>query len=314
MNTNFGKVAVLMGGNSSEREISLISGQAILNSLLRSGVDAVGIDTVKGVSQLLASHFDRVFIALHGRGGEDGTMQGLLEILGRPYTGSGVLGSALAMDKYRTKQVWRSLGLPTPDSTLLTAHSNFSEVVAQLRLPIMVKPALEGSSVGITKVTHLDQLQPAWQQAHQYGVQVLAERYITGKEYTAAILGDQLLPLIRLETPRDFYDYQAKYRDTDTAYLCPCGLTASAEQTLQNLARQAFLAINGHGWGRVDFKCDETGSPWLLEVNTVPGMTDHSLVPMAAKAAGINFDELVLRILATAESPGLKAESRQRGK
>lgn len=300
MNTNFGKVAVLLGGTSSEREVSLISGQAVLNSLLRSGVNAVGIDTAQGVAPLIQGHFDRAFIILHGRGGEDGTMQGLLELLKIPYTGTRMLGSALAMDKYRTKLIWDSLDLPTPEFVLLTADTDFAQVVAQLGLPIMVKPALEGSSVGITKVTHPDHLQAAWQNAFQYGATVLAERYIVGTEYTATILDDQAMPLIKLETPRDFYDYEAKYKDSQTSYICPCGLSPVQEQAIQTLAKQAFEAVDARGWGRVDLRCDETGQPWLLEVNTVPGMTDHSLVPMAAKAAGINFDQLVLRILATA--------------
>lgn len=300
MNNNFGKVAVLYGGTSSEREISLRSGQAVLNSLLRSKIDAVGIDTAQPLNQLLEGPYDRIFIALHGRGGEDGTIQGLLESLNLPYTGSKVLGSALAMDKYRTKLVWQALGLPTAKATLLTADSDFNQIITQLGLPLMVKPALEGSSVGITKVTRPEDLPMAWRQAAQNGSPVLAEYYLSGHEYTVAILEDRALPVIRLETPRDFYDYEAKYTDHRTSYICPCGLTPTAEQSLQDLARQAFTAVNGHGWGRIDLRCDAQGMPSLLEVNTIPGMTDHSLVPMAAKAAGISFDQLVLTILATA--------------
>jgi len=300
MTKNFGKVAVLYGGVSSEREISLLSGQAVLASLLRSGIEARGIDTSRELlTQLTQIHFDRAFIALHGRGGEDGTIQGLLEHLGIPYTGSGVLGSAVAMDKYRTKLLWQGGGLPTPPWLLLSASTSFEEVVNQLGLPVMVKPALEGSSVGITKVMDRQDFPKAWQSARQWGAQVMAERYLGGAEYTVAILQDLPLPLIRLETPRGFYDFEAKYRDSQTAYICPCGLAAAEEQAMQNLAKQAFLAVGGSGWGRVDLKCDETGRPWLLEVNTIPGMTDHSLVPMAAKAAGLSFDELVLRILAS---------------
>lgn len=300
MNNNFGKVAVLYGGKSSEREISLLSGQAVLNSLLRSKIDAVGIDTAQPLNQLLEGQFDRIFIALHGRGGEDGTIQGLLETFNLPYTGSKVLGSALAMDKHRTKLIWQALGLPTAQATLLTADCDPNQVVAQLGLPLMVKPVLEGSSVGITKVTRPEEIPAAWRKAAQNGSPVLAEPYLSGHEYTVAILEDRALPVIRLETPRDFYDYEAKYTDHRTSYICPCGLTPTAEQSLQDLALRAFTAVNGHGWGRIDLRCDAQGLPLLLEVNTIPGMTDHSLVPMAAKAAGIGFDQLVLTILATA--------------
>lgn len=301
MITDFGKVAVLMGGNSAEREISLKSGRAVLAALLRQGIDAVMIDTAnEWLSQLTTYRFDRVFIALHGRGGEDGVIQGLLDSIGLPYTGSGVLGAALAMDKYRTKLIWQGSGLPTPPSQLLTHKLDLNQIVEKLGLPLMVKPVLEGSSVGMSKVNRREELESAWETAAQYHCDVLVERYITGPEYTASILNDVVLPLIRLETPRDFYDFAAKYHDPHTTYICPCGLPPDQEQSLQQLAKQAFLAINASGWGRVDFICDQTGQPWLLEVNTVPGMTDHSLVPMAAKTAGIAFDELVLRILATA--------------
>jgi len=298
MKKDFGKVAVLMGGNSAEREVSLKSGQAILDALLRQGVDALGIDTAHDiVAQLTKTQIDRVFIALHGRGGEDGTIQGLLEHLGLPYTGSGVLGSALAMDKYRTKQLWQGLGLPTPASVLLHADSDFSQVVAQVGLPLMVKPVLEGSSVGISKVTTVNELAQAVETALEFDCLVIAEHFVSGIEYTAAILQETVFPLIRLETPRDFYDFTAKYSDNKTSYICPCGLPAEQEQALQNLAKQAFLSIGAFGWGRVDFIVDSAGQAWLLEVNTIPGMTDHSLVPKAAQVAGINFDELILRIL-----------------
>ncbi len=298
MHTKFGKVAVLMGGKSAEREISLQSGKAVLQALLNQGIDAEGIDTNNDFVKKLEK-FDRVFIALHGRGGEDGTIQGLLELLKIPYTGSGVLGSALALDKYRTKQIWQSLGLPTPKSSIVNVDSNFTELVEQLGLPIMVKPILEGSSVGMAKVNKIDELANAVTIATQYNCPVIAETYIKGNEYTAAILNNSVLPMIRLETPRGFYDFNAKYSDdSETKYICPCGLSNSQEQTLQNIMMQAFLAIGANGWGRVDFICDKLGQPWLLEVNTVPGMTNHSLVPMAAKQAGINFDELVLNILA----------------
>ncbi|OQW95723.1 MAG: D-alanine--D-alanine ligase [Beggiatoa sp. IS2] len=300
MNKEFGKVAVLMGGNSAEREVSLKSGQAVLAALIRRGVDAVGIDAKQPlIAQLTATRFDRVFIALHGRGGEDGVVQGLLESLNLPYSGSGVLGSALAMDKRRTKQIWQGNHLPTPPFTILRQQSDLAQVASVVGFPMMLKPALEGSSIGITKVNQLEELESAWQISAQFNCEVIAERFVKGKEYTAAILQETALPLIRLETPRTFYDYTAKYTDSGTAYICPCGLTPAREQVLQELAMQAFLAVGARGWGRVDFICDEQDQPWLLEVNTIPGMTDHSLVPMAAKVAGLSFDELVVRILAT---------------
>jgi D-alanine-D-alanine ligase len=302
MTTEFGKVAVLMGGKSAEREISNLTGQAILTALLAKDIDAVGIDTAHPafITHLTETPFDRVFIALHGRGGEDGTVQGLLEQIGISYTGSGVLGSALAMDKYRTKQIWAATGLPTPPYCNVFPDSDMAQIAEQLGLPIMIKPVLEGSSLGMTKVNHIDKLAEAVEIAAQYNCDVMAEHYIKGLEYTAAIVHNTNLPLIRLETPRDFYDFTAKYSDTKTSYICPCGLPPAQEKALTTLACQAFSSIGGSGWGRVDFLCDESGQPWLIEANTVPGMTDHSLVPMAAKTAGINFEELVLRILATA--------------
>lgn len=300
-NKNFGKVAVLMGGHSAEREVSLKSGRAVLTALLNKGVDAVGIDTAEGILQpLTRDRFDCVFIALHGRLGEDGVVQGLLEVLGLPYTGSGVLGSALAMDKLRTKQLWQGVGIPTPPWMCLEETTDFSQVVDKLGLPLVVKPVLEGSSIGVTKVYNREQMSQAWQTASACHSVVIAERFIAGAEYTAAILGTDALPLIKLETPRDFYDYTAKYHDNQTVYLCPCGLPAVEEQRLQQLAYQAFQAVGAKGWGRVDVICDQDGQPWFLEVNTIPGMTDHSLVPMAARVAGIDFEELVLKILATA--------------
>jgi len=296
----YGKVAVLMGGSSAERDISLRSGQAVLAALLRQRIDAVAIDTqTEAIQQLLAVQPDRVFIILHGRGGEDGVIQGALEALGLPYTGSGLVASALAMDKHLTKQIWQGQQLPTPAACTLHADSDWAAVVAQLGLPLMVKPACEGSSVGMSKVEALAQLAPAWQVAAQYDKQIFAESWIKGQEYTASILGDQVLPLIRLETPRRFYDFAAKYTEHTTAYICPCGLPAEQEAALQRLAWQAFSSLGATGWGRVDLMLDQQGQAWLLEVNTVPGMTDHSLVPMAAKAAGLDFDALVLRILDT---------------
>jgi D-alanine-D-alanine ligase len=295
----FGKVAVLMGGWSAEREISLISGRAVLDALTRAGVDAHGIDAGRDViSVLQQGGFERAFIALHGRGGEDGVIQGALELIGMPYTGSGVMGSAIAMDKLVTKRLWRGAGLPTPDYQVLAADSDWSVVTSGLGMPLIVKPALEGSSIGMSKVESLDGLEQAWRQAKDCGGAVFAERWIVGDEYTAAILGDEVLPLIRLETPRTFYDFEAKYKAETTRYHCPCGLEEAVEQRLRNLALQAFQCIGASGWGRVDLMVDRVGVPWLIEVNTVPGMTDHSLVPMAGRVAGMDFEQLVLRILA----------------
>ncbi len=296
----FGKVAVLMGGHSAEREVSLRSGQAVLQALQRCGVDAQGIDVGKDILTVLQqASFDRAFIALHGRGGEDGVLQGALEVMGLPYTGSGVLGCALGMDKLASKHVWRGAGLPTPDYLLLEPGFDAEEVAAHLGLPCIVKPALEGSSVGITKVERLAHFARAYQEASACGGPVFAERWIAGMELTAALLGDQALPLIRLETPHAFYDYEAKYHSNATQYHCPAGLPAAQEESLRALARKAFKVAGGAGWGRVDLMLDASGQPWLIEINSVPGMTDHSLVPMAAKAAGIDFDTLVLQILAS---------------
>ncbi|NIP73400.1 MAG: D-alanine--D-alanine ligase [Gammaproteobacteria bacterium] len=296
----FGKVAVLMGGCSAEREISLKSGAAVLAALVRSGVDAHGVDAQGDVlDRLRCERFDRAFIMLHGRGGEDGVIQGALEQIGLPYTGSGVLGSALGMDKLRCKLLWAGAGLPTPEFALLREGEDHGAVVEGLGLPLIVKPVHEGSSIGMSRVERADELHGAWTQARRYDREVIAERWVHGAEYTATILGDQDPPLIRLETPREFYDFEAKYEAGTTRYVCPCGLPGEQEHALQDLARQAFDAAGASGWGRVDFLLDEQGSPWLIEVNTVPGMTDHSLVPIAARAAGIDFDALVLRILET---------------
>jgi D-alanine-D-alanine ligase len=297
--SDFGKVAVLMGGDSAEREISLRSGAAVLTALQQRGVDAHGIDVGADLLQrLTTSGFDRAFIILHGRGGEDGVIQGALERIGLPYTGSGVLGSALGMDKYRTKALWRGLDLPTPESVLIRDAADL-EAAGSLGFPLMIKPSREGSSIGMTKVEDTQQLQQAWETARRYDASVLAECWIIGREYTAALLQGEALPLIRLETPHTFYDYAAKYNADTTRYHCPCGLAPSQEAELQALSLQAFEAVGADGWGRVDLMLDEQQRPWLIEVNTVPGMTDHSLVPMSARAAGIEFDELVLRILAT---------------
>lgn len=297
----FGRVAVLMGGTAAEREVSLKSGKAVLQALQRQGVDSVGIDVVDStvLDQLRSGGFDRVFIILHGRGGEDGVMQGALETLGLPYTGSGVLGSALGMDKVRTKQVWQSAGLPTPAFRVVSEVRDVLVAGEALGFPLMVKPAHEGSSIGMSKVERAADLETAYHAAARYDSAVLLEAWVTGKEYTAGMLGEQALPLIRLETPRSFYDYEAKYRANDTKYHCPCGLPEADELALRMLAQRAFKAVGAHGWGRVDLMCDNDGKPYLIEVNTVPGMTDHSLVPMAARAADIEFDQLVLRILET---------------
>lgn len=296
--SHLGRVAVLMGGESAERAISIKSGEAVLAALLRRGVDAVGIDAGRDVlEKLTRGNFDRAFIALHGRGGEDGTLQGGLEILGLPYTGSGVLGSALGMDKYRAKQLWAGMGFPTPAFRILTAETDFDGVVEELGLPLAVKPSREGSSIGITRVDQPTALATAYAKAAILDPEVIAERWIVGREYTVGLLGEMALPVIELEVAHGFYDYHAKYEANDTIYRVPCGLSKEKEVTLQRLAVRAFAALGCGGWGRVDIMCDVAGSPWLLEVNTAPGMTDHSLVPMAARAAGLEFDELVIRIL-----------------
>jgi D-alanine-D-alanine ligase len=294
----FGRVAVLLGGTSAEREVSLNSGNAVLEGLRRKGVDAHGIDIREpaDVIGLVEQGFERAFIVLHGRGGEDGQIQGALQILGIPYTGSGVMGSAIAMDKYRSKLVWKGLGMPTPPFHVLREEADLA-IAAALGFPLMIKPAHEGSSVGMSKVNDDSQLDAAWQEARKYDGLVIAEKWITGSEYTAGVLDGEPLPMIRLETPREFYDYDAKYRSGDTGYHIPCGLDESKEAEGQDIALQACEAIGVSGWGRVDLMMDEDGNFWLIEVNTVPGMTDHSLVPMAARAKGMDFDELVYRIL-----------------
>ena len=295
---DFGKVAVLLGGRSAERVVSLKSGAMVLNALRQRGVDAHPFDPQQhDLAALIAEKFDHVFIALHGRYGEDGTIQGALELLGIPYTGSGVLASALAMDKWRTKLVWQAAGIPTPRYELLTAASDFPAVLARLGLPLMVKPANEGSSIGMSKVRAGSSLEEAYALAANYDSVVLAEQFIDGVELTAAVLGDVALPLIRLETPREFYDYEAKYVANDTRYIVPCGLPADAEAALQQQVLAAFNALGCRGWGRVDLMLDAAGKPWFIETNTSPGMTDHSLVPMAARHAGLSFEDLVLRIL-----------------
>jgi D-alanine-D-alanine ligase len=296
----FGRVAVLLGGDSTEREISLLSGNAVLAGLKRRGVDAHAFDPrEQALATLLSERFDRVWIALHGPGGEDGTLQGALEYLGVPYTGSGVLGSAIGMDKLRTKRLAHAVGVATADCVVLRGQQDFELALERLGVPLIVKPATQGSSVGMSKVERATDLPAAFEAAVRIDSSVFAEGWISGREYTVAVLQGRALPAIRIETPRTFYDYEAKYFRDDTRYFCPCGLSVPAEQHLANLAVAAFDAVGAGGWGRADFMMDTTGRPLLLEVNTVPGMTDHSLVPMAASAAGIDFDELVWRVLET---------------
>lgn len=293
---HFGKIAVLLGGKSAEREVSLNSGNAVLAALKRSGADAHAFDTAHRPLHDLET-FDVAFIALHGRYGEDGTVQGALELMGIPYTGSGVLASSLGMDKWRTKLVWQATGMATPAFEIVKADSDFTAIESRLGFPLFVKPANEGSSVGISKVKRAGELKAAYAEAVKYDALVIAEQFIGGGEYTVGILGDKALPIIRIVPATEFYDYQAKYLRDDTQYLCPCGLATEQEQLIQLEALKAFQVLDGRGWGRVDFLMDENGRHYFLEVNTCPGMTDHSLVPMGARAAGITFDQLVLQIL-----------------
>lgn len=296
---NHGKVAVLLGGRSAEREVSLMSGRGVLQALRARAVDAHAFDPAeRDLGELKREAFARCFIALHGRGGEDGTVQGALEVMGIPYTGSGVLGSAVAIDKWRTKMIWLAAGLPTPRYRILGEHDDWDAVAADLGLPLIVKPANEGSTLGLTKVTAAAQLPAAYAlAAKKYRDTALAESFIDGPEYTAGILGDTVLPLIRIEAPQGNYDYQHKYFSDDTRYLCPCGLPPDQEAMLKALSLEAFRLLGCSGWGRVDFMLDAAGKPWLLEVNTSPGMTGHSLVPIAARAVGISYEELCLKIL-----------------
>lgn len=299
----FGKVVVCLGGQSSEREISLKSGQAVFAALKQEGVEVEALDIgPTTLPQLMTAAYDRAFLALHGRGGEDGAIQGLLESIGLPYTGSGILASALAMDKVKTKQIWQAVSLPTPRYEVINTQVNPAKSVARaITFPVIVKPAHEGSSIGMCKANNQQELATALELAQRYDSSLLIEQWITGQEYTVSIVDDLVLPAIRLETARTFYDYEAKYQANDTQYICPCGLSAAEEQQLQELAWNAFVALGCKGWGRVDVMRDQAGHFWLLEVNTIPGMTDHSLVPMAAKAAGLSFAQLVLKILATTD-------------
>lgn len=296
--SRFGKVAVLMGGKSAERPVSLKSGGMVLSALKASGIDAHAFDpSERGLEALIDERFARAFIALHGRFGEDGTLQGALEYLGLPYTGSGVLASALAMDKLRTKQLWQACGLPTPPFELLGQETDFRAAALRIGLPIMVKPANEGSSIGMSKVREAGDLEEAFALAVNYDPVVIAEKFIEGTELTGAILGRTPLPLIRLETERDFYDYEAKYVRDDTRYIVPSGLPEDKEHEVQALCLKAFDALGCTGWGRTDLMMDKAGNAYLLEVNTSPGMTDHSLVPMAARAVGMSYEALCVKIL-----------------
>ena len=296
----FGRVAVLFGGDSSEREISLLTGNAVLAALRSRGVDAHAFDPAeRPLQELVSAGFARVWIALHGPGGEDGTLQGALEYLGIPYTGSGVMGSAIGMDKLRTKRLCQAVGVPTAPFVVLREAQDLDTAVESLGLPVFIKPGSQGSSVGMARVERAEDLKAAWEQALRYDPVVFAESLIPGAEYTVSILQARALPSIRIETPRTFYDYEAKYLRNDTRYFCPSGLSGPAEEHLGRLALAAFEACGAEGWGRADFMMDRTGRPLLLEINTVPGMTDHSLVPMAARAAGMDFDELVWRVLET---------------
>ena len=294
--SDFGKVAVLFGGTSAEREVSLNSGSRVLAALQGQGIDAHAFDPAVQPLDALKG-YDCAFIALHGRHGEDGTIQGALEVMHIPYTGSGVLASALAMDKFRTKLMWRAAGLPIPDYVLLTADSDFSAVEKQLGLPLFVKPAREGSSIGITKVKEVGTLKAAYEEASRHDPLVIAEKGVMGGEYTVGILGDQALPIIKIEPASEWYDYEAKYKGDDTRYLCPCGLPEAREMEIRKGALEAYRILGGRGWGRVDFLMDEAGRHYFLEVNTAPGMTDHSLVPMAARVAGMEYPALVRRVL-----------------
>jgi len=292
----FGKVAVLFGGRSAEREISLRSGSGVLAALLRQGIDAHAFDPAeRSLDELRV--FDRVFIALHGKYGEDGTIQGALELMGIPYTGPGVMASAIGMDKWRTKLLWQAAGLPIPDYAIIDADSDFDAIESRFGFPMFVKPACEGSSLGVTMVKKPGQLSSAYEAAAKYHDMVMVEKAVLGGEYTTSILGETALPIIKIEPVTEFYDYEAKYNRNDTRYLCPCGLSAQQEAEIRALSLRAYEVLGARGWGRVDFLMDVEGNPYLLEVNTSPGMTDHSLVPMAARVAGMDYDHLVIEIL-----------------
>lgn len=301
----YGKVGVLMGGWAAEREISMDSGMAVYNGLIAAGVDAHVVEVDKGiVSVLEKGKFDRVFNVVHGRGGEDGVLQGVLEVLDIPYTGSGIMASSVSMNKLRTKQMWMGAGLRTPPLYVSVKEDVDYAALENLGFPFMVKPINEGSSIGMSKVNNIGDIENAWETAREYDQCVMAEKWIHGKEFTVAIIGEDVLPIVSVETPHDFFDYDAKYESDSTSYFCPCGIEEEREKELQALAKIAFGAVGGSGWGRVDLILDDEDIPWLIEINTVPGMTSHSLVPMAAKEAGMSFEELVCKILDTTLDDG----------
>ncbi|NHQ87948.1 D-alanine--D-alanine ligase [Iodobacter sp. HSC-16F04] len=294
----YGKVAVVMGGTSAEREVSLMSGKGVLEALQARGVDAHAFDPATTPLEALKTEgFDRAFLILHGPFGEDGTLQGALEVMGIPYTGCGVLASALGMDKLRSKLIWQALGLPIPAFEILNANSDFAAIEQKLGLPLFVKPACEGSSIGVSKVKNTGELAAAFEEAYKYDKIVIAEQFIGGGEYTAAVLGEQVLSFVKIEPATEFYDYEAKYIRDDTVYRCPAGLSAQLNEQITAYVKQAFWALGGRGWARIDFLMDEAGKPYLLEANTAPGMTSHSLFPMAAREAGLSYEDLVLQVL-----------------
>jgi len=295
---DFGKVAVLMGGNAAEREVSLRSGQAVTQAFIAQGIQAVSEDVTQLEDlQLIAKEYDRAFIALHGRWGEDGVVQAILDDLGLPYTGSGMAASAVAMDKLRTKWMWMGAGLPTPGFVWVSDLMPLNIEEFDLPFPVIVKPSHEGSSIGMRKVYDKESLVEAVTYAQEFDSEILIEQWVTGREYTCAVLNNKALPLIELKTTHDFYDFDAKYKSNDTQYICPCDLDYETQHELQELVLQAFHVLGSKGWGRVDLMLDEDDQAWLIELNSVPGMTDHSLVPMAAKAEGIDFESLVVEIL-----------------
>lgn len=300
---DFGKVAVLMGGQSAEREVSLKSGSMVLDALTFMQVEAQGVDVGCDVfERLRGGGYARAFIALHGKFGEDGSIQGGLDVIGLPYSGSGVIASSICMNKLVTKQIWKGYQIPTPNHRVLKNTIDRDALVKELGLPMIFKPVSQGSSIGITKVDSEEEMDMAWEHARKFEDTVIAEQWIAGEEYTVAILDDRVLPVIRLETPRSFYDYDAKYHSSETQYHCPCGLSEKLEKEVQSQALKAYRVTGASGWGRVDVMLDDKGRTCFLEINTVPGMTDHSLVPMAAKACGIGFNELVVKILETSLS------------
>jgi len=295
--SRFGKVAVVMGGWSAERDVSLMSGQQVFEALVSQGVDAHAVDAGRDVASVLVSGgFNRAFLILHGRGGEDGHVQGALELAGVPYTGSGVLGSALAMDKFRSKTVCRDIGVPTADARVVNSLKEAQSVAVDIGLPVVIKPTLEGSSIGVSMVNGTQSIAPAYADAAKHGP-VMVERRLMGREITAAILGDQCLPLVSMKGSGEFYDYEAKYFADDTEYECPANLDATLSSQIQQYAMQAFKALDCSGWGRVDFMLDEDNNPYFIECNTAPGMTSHSLLPIAAKQSGMSYETLCMKIL-----------------